>query len=231
MAKELSVIILYPSGCWKIRNVSSSASNLHFRQMRSSIRRQTFHREGGLKQEGPLVLALISDTRYRASSVQRVKKRRVDHLGDDARHIFLLLSFFSFSLLSPGLTTHPVRGFKDYFYFGTKKICLATRRRAHVPRHDDQDDDEGGRMFRWSFSFVQLFVGVYRSLSVFLRRRTSSSVRRKTWTGKGGRVEEHKIKANASPKRLRVALVYRWPEMVKRSLETALQVSCLPLAM
>lgn len=34
----------------------------------------------------------------------------------------------------PSLTTHPVRGFKDYFYFGTKKICLATRRRAHVPR-------------------------------------------------------------------------------------------------
>lgn len=31
------------------------------------------------------VLALISDTRYRATSVQRVKKRRVDHLGDDAR--------------------------------------------------------------------------------------------------------------------------------------------------
>lgn len=30
------------------------------------------------------------------------------------------------------LTTHPVRGFKDYFYFGAKKICLATLRRTHV---------------------------------------------------------------------------------------------------
>ena len=71
---------------------TSRASNLHFRQMRSSFfssRKREKEKERNIRTTyiglNIGVLALISDTRYRATSVQRVKKRRVDHLGDDAR--------------------------------------------------------------------------------------------------------------------------------------------------
>lgn len=134
----------------------------------------------------------------------------------------------------PSLTTHPVRGFKDYFYFGTKKICLATRRRAHVPRSTKKTTRRRTNV-SVSFSFRPRSSSSWEfiaSLSLLpapgiraVHPSRASVVKRTGKEGHGGT----KIKANASPKRLRVALVYRWPEMVKRSVETALQASCLPL--
>ena len=110
----------------------------------------------------------------------------------------------------PSLTTHPVRGFKDYFYFGTKKICLATRRRAHVPRSTKKTTTRRRRRRRTnvsvSFSFRPRSSSLRGSLSLLSRffppgiravhPCRASVVKRTGKEGHGGT----KIKANSVPK-------------------------------
>lgn len=128
------------------------------------------------------------------------------------------------SVLPPGLTTHPVRGFKDYFYFGTKKICLATRRRAHVPRtDDDQDDDAEDEWFRCAFrlpasSSSWEFIAPSMLCPSFPLSHSSSGVRRKT-EGKEGRGEaEDKSKrvSKAAARRVGVSVTRDGQEVVRK---------------
>lgn len=98
----------------------------------------------------------------------------------------------------PSLTTHPVRGFKDYFYFGTKKICLATRRRAHVPRSTKKTTRRRTNV-SVSFSFRPRSSSSWEfiaSLSLlparYPCRASFSCVRRKTDGKRGTRRNEDK---------------------------------------
>lgn len=98
----------------------------------------------------------------------------------------------------PSLTTHPVRGFKDYFYFGTKKICLATRRRAHVPRSTKKTTRRRTNVsvsfsFRPRSSSSWEFIASLSLLPVrYACRASFSCVRRKTDGKRGTRRNEDK---------------------------------------
>ncbi|EZA49114.1 hypothetical protein X777_12527, partial [Ooceraea biroi] len=92
----------------------------------------------------------VSGTALTSDALGSPRRRgRTPHALSGVRENRLLLPRLSNACSTESSEHLPSKGqwmrgtrINDYFYFGTKKICLATRRRAHVPRTDPDDDDD-----------------------------------------------------------------------------------------